>query len=81
MRIELDYNKDELKRASGNYLKEFDCYEVEIIRNSNPSDTYYRIEFMDNDFINISLRELRVLKQLLNNDMVTKLLKLDEVTE
>ena len=79
MRIELDYNKDELKRASGNYLKKFDRYEVEIIRNSNLSDTLYRIEFIDNDFINISRRELGVLKQLLNNDMVTKLLKLDEV--
>lgn len=77
MRIELDYNKDELKRASGNYDETFKCYLVEIIRNNNKDDTYYRIEFMDNDFINISIEELKTLKVLLNNNIVTKLLKLD----
>lgn len=77
MRIELDYNKDELKRASGNYDETFKCYLVEIIRNNNGADTYYRIEFMDNDFINISIKELKTLKVLLNNDIVTKLLQLD----
>lgn len=77
MRIELDYNKDELKRASGNYDETFNCYLVEIIRNKNNDDTYYRIEFMDNNFINISIEELKTLKVLLNNDIVTKLLQLD----
>lgn len=76
MIIQLDYDSKELKRASGNYLTDFKCFEVEIIKNLN-DDTRYRIEFMDNDFINITSNELKILKRLLNNDIVTKLLELD----
>lgn len=81
MRIELDYDKDKLNRVSGNYIKAFDCYEVEIISNPDTSDTYYRIELTDGEYINVTINELKALKQLLNNNIVTKLLKLDEVIE
>lgn len=76
MIIQLDYDSKGLKRASGNYLIYLKCFEVEIIKNLN-DDTKYRIEFMDNDFINITPNELKILKRLLNNDIVTKLLELD----
>lgn len=83
MRIDIDYNSKELKKASANYLKDIECFEVELIR--NPSgymsghDTKYRIEFIDNDYIDITISELKALKQLLNNDMITKLLELDKI--
>lgn len=79
MRIDIDYNSMELKKASVNYLKDLGYFEVELIKNDNPSDTLYRIEFIDGDYINITIRELKALKQLLNNDMVTKLLELDKI--
>ena len=79
MRIDIDYNSKELKKASANYLKDMECFEVELIKNDNPSDTKYRIEFIDGDYINITIKELKALKQLLNNDMVTKLLELDNI--
>ena len=72
MRIDIDYNSKELNRASANYLKDIECFEVELIKNDNPSDTKYRIEFIDGDYVNIAVRELKALKQLLNNDTVTK---------
>ena len=81
MRIDIDYNSKELKKASANYLKDMECFEVELIKNDNPSDTKYRIEFIDGDYINITIKELKALKQLLNNDMVTKLLELDNIGE
>lgn len=81
MRIDIDYDSKGLKQASANYLKNMECFEVELIENNNPSDTKYRIEFIDGDYINITISELKALKQLLNNDMVTKLLELDKVGE
>lgn len=81
MRIDIHYGSKELKKASVNYLKDMECFEVELIKNDNPSDTKYRIEFIDGDYINITIRELKALKQLLNNDMVTKLLELDNTGE
>lgn len=76
MIIQLDYDSKELKRASGNYLADFKCFEVEIIKNVN-RDTNYRIELMDNNYLDITLNELKILKRILNNDIVTKLLQLD----
>lgn len=81
MRIDIDYNSKELKKASANYLKDMECFQVELIKNDNPSDTKYRIEFIDGDYINIAIKELKALKQLLNNDMITKLLELDNIGE
>ena len=78
MRIDIDYDLKELKKASANYLKDMKCFEVELIKNNSPADTKYRIEFIDNDYINITISELKALKQLLNNDMVTRLLELDK---
>ena len=76
MRIELDYDENELKKASGSYLEDADCYEVEIIKNEN-ADTLYRIELIDNDYIDVTIHELSVLKKLLNNPTVTKKLDLE----
>lgn len=76
MIIQLDYDSKELKRVGGNPLKDFKCFEVEIIKNVN-RDTNYRIELMDNNYLDITLNELKILKRILNNDMVTKLLQLD----
>lgn len=80
MRIDIDYNaQKELIKASANYLEDVKCFEVELIKNNCPADTKYRIEFIDNDYINITISELKALKQLLNNDMVTRLLELDNI--
>lgn len=76
MIIQLDYDSKELKRASGNYLTDSKCFEVEIIKNVN-RDINYRIELMDNNYLDITLNELKILKRILNNDIVTKLLQLD----
>lgn len=76
MKIEVEQNDTELLKASGNYLDDLECYEVEIIKNELPCDTSYRIEFIDNDYINITKTELRTLKELLNNETVSKLLKI-----
>lgn len=82
MRIDIDYSSaKELKKASANYIEDMECFEVELIKNDRPSDTLYRIELMDGDYINITIRELKVLKQLLNNDMITRLLELDNMED
>ena len=56
-----------------------ECFKFELIKNDNPSDTKYRIEFIDGDYISIAIRELKALKQLLNNNIVTELLELDNI--
>ena len=76
IKVTIEQNEKELLKASGNYLDDLECYEVEIIKNNSPCDTSYRIEFIDNDYINITETELRTLKELLNNETVSKLLKL-----
>ena len=80
MKVEIKQNDTELLKASGNYLDDVECYEVEIIKNpvgfGRGHDTEYRIEFIDNDYIDITKTELRTLKELLNNETVSKLLKL-----
>lgn len=77
MIIQLDYNKDELNKASANYITDIRCFEVELIKNRAGHDTKYRIEFIDNNYIDISIRELAILKRILNNDVVTRKLNLD----
>ena len=81
MRVKVDQNEKELLKASGNYIKESDCFEVEIIKNDLPCDTTYRIELMDNDYLNVTKQELRVLKALLNDHRVSYLLELDKMEE
>ena len=78
MEIKITENAGELIKASGNYLNDLECYEVEIIKNDLPSDTKYRIELIDNDYINITVNELRVLKAILNDKAVSQLLDLDK---
>ena len=63
-----------LEKASANYLNDLECYEVEIIKNDLPADTKYRIEMIDNDYINVTINELKGLKKLLDNKDVCKLL-------
>ena len=60
--------------ASGNYFINEDCYEVEIIKNTPPCDTSFKIEMIDNQFLNVTRSELSVLKDMLNNDKVQKFL-------
>lgn len=76
IKVTIEQNEKELLKASGNYLDDLECYEVEIIKNNLPCDTSYRIELIDNDYINITETELKTLKELLNNETVSKLLKL-----
>ena len=65
--------------ASGNFLPIEECYEVEIIRNDEKyHDTKYRIEMIDNSYIDVTTSELYVLKHLLNDKEVSKLLGLEE---
>lgn len=60
--------------ASGNYLTPEDCYEVEIIKNTPPCDTSFKIEMIDNQFLNVTRSELDTLKDMLNNDKVQEFL-------
>ena len=79
IRVNVKQNEKELLKASSNYITELDCYEVELVKNDLPCDTTYRIELIDNDYINVSVNELRALKALLNNHSVTYLLGLQKV--
>lgn len=62
-------------KLSGNFIEQAGCYEVELIKNTRPCDTSLRIELMDNDFLNISISELEVLKELLNSQEFKKLVE------
>ena len=78
MEIKVSQDNTGLVRASGNYDDKLECYEVEIIKNDKGHDTTYRIEMIDEDYIDITTSELNTLKQLLNNKEVSKLLGLEE---
>ena len=62
-------------RISCNYLEDVECYEVEIIENDRPCDTTFRIELIDNDYLDITVQELRVLKELLNSTEFEQFIK------
>ena len=78
MEIKVLQDSTGLLKASGNYDDKLGCYEVEIIKNDKGHDTTYRIEMIDEDYIDITTSELNTLKQLLNNKEVSKLLGLEE---
>ena len=78
MEIKIEKDGTGLLKASGNYYEELECYEVEIIKNEKGHDTTYRIEMIDEDYIDITVSELNTLKQLLNNKEVSELLGLEE---
>ena len=60
--------------ASCNYFICEDCYEVEIIKNTPPCDTSFKIEMIDNQFLDVTRSELKTLKDMLNNDKVQEFL-------
>lgn len=66
----------EIDTVSSNYLKDLECYEVELIKNPTGKghDTTYRIELIDNDYIDITISELKALKELLNSESVSRLI-------
>ena len=75
--IEIKYTHNgALIKASSNYIQELDCYEVELLPNEKGADTLYRIELIDNDYLNITASELKALKALLNHHTLTYLLGL-----
>lgn len=57
-----------------NYIEELDCYELELFYKEPDIDTDFRIELLDGDFLCMTSRELKLLKELLNSDEVEKLL-------
>ena len=72
-------NNYTLLKSSSNYIKELECYEVELIRNTDrDADTSYRIELIDNNYLDITIDELKALKAILNNKTVTYLLNLGD---
>lgn len=77
IKVVIEQNETELLKASANYLKDLECYEVEIIKNDLPADTLYRIEMIDGKSLDITREELRGLKALLNNYSVSYLLGLE----
>ena len=77
IRVKVTQDNTQLLKASGNYLDGADCWEVELIKNGKGHDTEYRIEFIDNDYIDITKTELKALKAILNNHSVSYLLGLD----
>lgn len=77
MTVFIERNQQGLEKASANYLNDLECYEVEIIKNELPCDTTYRIELIDNDYLNVTVNELRGLKKLLDNKDVCKLLGIE----
>ncbi len=76
MEVKIEKQENILTKASANYLNDLECYEVEIIKNDLPADTKYRIEMIDNDYINVTRSELKGLQRLLTNKEVCKLLRL-----
>ena len=78
MAVYIKQDHEGLEKASANYLNDLECYEVEIIKNDLPCDTKYRIEMIDNDYINVTKSELRGLKRLLDNKEVCSLLGITE---
>ena len=76
MKIKVQQNETELLKASGNYIEDMGCYEVEIIKNDKGHDTTYRIEMADEQYLDITTSELNTLKQILNNHSVSYLLGL-----
>ena len=81
MEVKIEEQENILTKASANYLKDAECYEVELIKNDKGHDTVYRIEFIDNDYIDITKTELKALKAILNNETVSRLLGLNETEE
>lgn len=77
MTVVIEQNDQGLEKASANYLNDLECYEVEIIKNDLPADTKYRIEMIDNDYLNVTINELKGLKKLLDNKDVCKLLGIE----
>ena len=77
MAVYVKFDNETLEKASANYLDDLECYEVELIKNGKGHDTEYRIEFIDNDYIDITKTELKALKEILNSGTVSKLLALD----
>ena len=75
MLVKVEQDAKKLIKASGNFLEDMGCYEVELIRN-NGADTTYRIELADNDYLDITVNELRALKAILNNKSVESLLEI-----
>ena len=74
-----EQNNYTLLKSSSNYIKKLECYEVELIRNTDRNaDTSYRIELIDNNYLDITIGELKALKAILNNKTVTYLLNLGE---
>ena len=78
MEVKVLHDETGLLKASGNYDEKLGCYEVEIIKNEKGHDTTYRIETIDNDYFDITISELRALKEILNNKEVSELLGLEE---
>ena len=75
--IEIKYSQDgTFIRARSNYIESLECYEVELITNSKGADTKYRIEMLDENYINITVSELKALKALLNDKTISKLLEI-----
>ena len=66
----------EIEKASANFIQELDCYEVELIKNGKGHDTTFRIETIDEDYFDITVAELHALKELLNNEEVSRLLRI-----
>ena len=77
MEVKVLQDETGLLKASGNYDEKLECYEVEIIKNEKGHDTTYRIEMIDEQYLDITVSELNTLKQILNNEEVSKLLYLD----
>ena len=78
MRVKVDQDEKELLKASGNYIKESDCWEVEIIKRDVPYPNLYRIS-TSKDCMNVTKSELKALKAILNNHSVSYLLDLDGI--
>lgn len=78
MRVKVDQDEKELLKASGNYIKESDCWEVEIVKRDVPYPNLYRIS-TGKDCMNITKSELKALKAILNNHSVSYLLELDKI--
>lgn len=58
----------EVRKISHGFEKSMDCYLVEIIKNDLPRDTEWRLEMADNDYLDIGIDELIILRDLLNSE-------------
>lgn len=63
-----------MKVFTNRYIPEIECYDLMLTYKGRDIDTDFRIDLLSGDFLLITSRELKALKELLNSDEVTEII-------